>query len=84
MGELLKAIELEHQSLVQWLVSRIFGIREPCPLCVEDDRVTSLGWQGLEKAIVVEMVVPVLHIVRGFGRWKWSVPGYCFFWEVHI
>ena len=83
MVKLLKAIELEHQSLVQWLVPRVFGIPEPYPFCVEDDLVTSLGWQGLEKAVGVEVVVPVLHIVRGVGRGKWSVPGYCFFRKMH-
>ena len=68
VGELLKAIELKHQSLVQWLVPWIFVVPEPCILCVEDDIVTSLEWQGLEKALWVEVVVPVLHIVRGVGR----------------
>ena len=35
------------------------------PLGVKDDLVTSLWWQGLEKAIRVEVVVSVLYIFRG-------------------
>ena len=63
MGELLEAVELEHQPLMKRLVPLVVRV----PLGVKDDLVTSLGWQDLEKAIGVEVVVPILHIVRGVG-----------------
>ena len=65
MGELLEAVELEHQPLMKRLVPWIFRVPKVCPLGVKDDLVTSLWWQGLEKAIRVEVVVSVLYIVRG-------------------
>ena len=63
MGELLKTVELEHQRLIPWVV----GIPETCPIGVEDYLVTSLVLQGLEMTVRVEMVVPILHVVRGVG-----------------
>ena len=84
MGELLEAVELEHQPLMKRLVPWIVRVPKACQLGVKDDLVTYLGWQGLEKAIRVEVVVPVLHIVRGVGGREGSIVGYCFFWEVHL
>ena len=67
VGELLEAVELEHQPLMKRLVPLVVRVPKACPLGVKDDLVTLLGWQGLEKAIGVEVVVPILHIVRGVG-----------------
>ena len=68
VGELLEAVELEHQPLMKRLVPWVIRVPKACPLGVKDDLVTFLVWQGLEKAIVVKVVVPVLHIVCGVGR----------------
>ena len=65
MVELLEAVQLEHQPLMKRLVPWVVRVPKACPLGVNDDLVTSLGWQGLEKAIRVEVVVSVLHIVSG-------------------
>ena len=65
VGELLKTVELEHQYLVQRLIPWVVGVPEACPLGLEDYLVTSVGWQGLEKTVCIEMVVPILHVVRG-------------------
>ena len=68
VGELLEAVELEHQPLMKRLVPLVVRVPKECPLGVKDDLVTSLWWQGLEKAMGDKVVVPVLHIVRGVGR----------------
>ena len=65
MCELLEAVELEHQPLMKLHVSWVVQVPKACPLGVKDDLVTSLWWQGLEKAIRVEVVVSVLYIFRG-------------------
>ena len=67
MGELLETVELKHQSLVEGLVSWFVGVPEACPLGVKMYFVPAMGWQCLEEAVRVEVVVPILHVVRRFG-----------------
>ena len=84
VGELLEAVELEHEPLVKRGVSRLVGIPEAFPLGVEVYLVASLGWQCPEKTVRVEMVVPVLHVV---GRVSWrerSIVGFCVLREMHL
>ena len=63
VGELLEAVEFEHEPLVKRGVSRLVGIPEAFPLGVEVNRIAALGWQCPEKTVRVEVVVPVLHVV---------------------
>ena len=44
VGELLEAVELEHESLVKRGISRLVGIPEAFPLGVKLDLVAALGW----------------------------------------
>ena len=67
MGKLLKTVELEHQHFVQRLTAWAAGVPDTCSLGVEDYIVTSMVLQGLEMTVRVEMVVPILHVVRGVG-----------------
>ena len=83
VGELLKAVELEHESLVKRGVSRLVGVPEAFPLGVKLDLVAALGWECPEKTVWVKVVVPFLHVVGGIGWREWSVVSSCFFWEVH-
>ena len=83
VGELLEAVELEHESLVKRGVSRLVGVPEAFPLGVEGNLVAALGWQCPEKTVRIEMVVPVLHVVGGVSGRKRSVVSSCFLWEVH-
>ena len=83
VGELLEAVELEHESLVKRGVSRLVGIPEAFPLGVKLDLVAALGWQCSEQTVGVEVVVPVLYVVGGVGWRKGSVVSSCFLWEVH-
>ena len=63
VGELLETVELEHQSLMEWFVSWVVGVPEPCPIGVEVYFIPALGWQCPEEAVRVEVVVPILHVV---------------------
>ena len=83
IGELLEAVELEHEPLVKRGVSRLVGIPEAVPLGVEVNLVAALGWQCPEKTVRIEMVVPVLHVVGGVSWRERSVVSSCFLWEVH-
>ena len=84
VGELLEAVELEHESLVKRGVSRLVGIPEAFPLGVKLNLVAALGWQCPEKTVGVEVVVPILYVVGGIGWRERSVMSSCFFWEVHF
>ena len=83
MGELLDTVELEHQSLVEGFVSWVVGVPEPCPLGVEVYFIHALGRQCPEEAIRVEVVVPILHMVRRVGWREGFVVSYRVFWKVH-
>ena len=83
VGELLETVELKHQSLMEGLVSWFVVVPEACPLGVEVYFVPALGWKCQEDAVRVEVVVPILHVVRRFGGCKVSVMGSRFLWEVH-
>ena len=83
VGELLEAIEFEHESLVKRGVSRLVGIPEAFPLGVEVNLIAALWWQCPEKAVRIKVVVPVLHVVGRIGWRERSVVSSCLFWEVH-
>ena len=83
VGELLEAIELEHEPLVKRGVSGLVGIPEAFPLGVEVYLVAALGWQGPEKTVGVEVVVPVLHVVGRVGWRERPIVSFCVFREVH-
>ena len=61
-------------------VSRLVRVPEACPLGVEVNLVAALWWQCPEKAVVVEMVVPVLHVVGSVGWRERSIVSSCFLW----
>ena len=84
MDELLETVELEHQSLVKRLESWVVRVPKPRPFWVEVDVVPPLGWQCAEKAVGVEVIIPVLHVIRGVCRREGSVEGCHFFREVHF
>ena len=84
MGELLETVELEHQLLMEWFVSWFVVVHKACPLGVEVYFGPALGWQCPEKAVRVEVVVPILHVVGRMGWREWSVVGSRFFLEVHL
>ena len=67
MGKLLEPVELEHQSWVEGFVSSFVGVPKACPLGVEVYFVPALGWKCPEEAVRVEVVVPILHMVRRVG-----------------
>ena len=83
VGELLEAVELEHESLVKRGVSRLVGVPEAFPFGVKLDLVAALGWQCSEETVGVEVVVPVLYVVGGIGWRKGSVVSSCFLRKVH-
>ena len=84
VGELPKTVEFEHQSLMEGFVSLFVGVPKSCPLGVEVYFVPALGWQYPEEAVLVEVVVPILHVVRRIGWREGSVVGSIFFLEVHL
>ena len=84
MGELLETVELEHQPLMKRLVSWVIGVPKLRPLGVKVYVVSPLGWQCSENAEGVEVIVPVLHVIRGICRREGSVEGCHFFREVHF
>ena len=55
-----------------------------CPLAVNVYLVSSCWWQSSEEAVRVEVVVPILHVVRGIRWRKGSVVSYRVFLEVHF
>ena len=63
VGELLEAVELEHQPLVKRLESWVIRVPKLRPFGVKVYVVPPLGWQCSEKAVRVEVVVPILHVV---------------------
>ena len=65
-------------------VSRYVGVPEACPLGVEVYLISALGWQRPEKAVGVEVVVPVLHVIGGVGWREWSVVSSRVLREVHF
>ena len=83
VGELLEAVELEHESLVKRGISRLVGVPEAFPLGVKLNLVAAMGWQCPEKTVRVKVVVPVLHVVGRIGWRERSVVSSCFLWEVH-
>ena len=84
MGELLEAVDLEHQPLVKRLISWVIRVPKLRPLGVKVYVVPPLGWQCSEKAVGVEVIVPVLHVILGVCRREGSVEGWHFFREVHL
>ena len=84
MGELLKTIELEDQPLMERLVSWVIRIPKLRPLVVSKYLVLSCGWQCSEETVMVEVVVPILHVVRRVGWRERSVVSYRFFREMHF
>ena len=52
MGELLEAVEFEHQPLVDGFVSWFIWIPKACPLGVEVYLLPSMEWQCQEEAVV--------------------------------
>ena len=68
MGELLETIELEHEPLMKRPVSWVIRVPKLRPLGVNVYVVPALGWQGSEKAVGVEVIVPVVHVIRGICR----------------
>ena len=83
MGRLLETVELEHQSLVDGFVSWVIVVPEPCPLGVEVYFIPALVRQCPEEAVRVEVVVPILHVVRRVGWRERSVVSYRVFRKVH-
>ena len=84
MSELLKAVELEDQPLVEWLVPWVVRVPELCPFGVKVYLVPPLGCQCSEKTVRVKVVVPILHMIRRVGWREWSVVSCHFFWKVHF
>ena len=84
MGELLETLELEHQPLMKRLVPWVIWVPKACPLGVNIYNVSSCWWQCSEEAVMVEVVVPILHVVRGIGWREGSVKSYRVFREVHF
>ena len=84
MGQLLEAVELEHQPLVKRLVSWVSRVPKLRPLGVKVYVVPPLGWQCSEKAVRVEVIVPVLHVILGVCRREGSVESCHFFRKVHF
>ena len=67
VGKLLETVQLEHQSLMEGFVSWFVGVPEACPFRVEVYLIPALWWQCPEEAVRVEVVVPILHVVRRVG-----------------
>ena len=84
MSELFETVELEHQPLVKRLVSWVTRVPKLRPLGVKVYVVPSLGWQCSERAVRVEVVVPVLHVILWICRREWLVEGCHLFREVHF
>ena len=63
MGELLKTVEFEHQSLVEWLVPWVVRVPEFCQFGVKVYLVSPMVWQCSEKTVRVKVVVPILHMI---------------------
>ena len=84
MGELLETVELEHKPLVKRLVSWVIRVPKLRPLGVKVYVVPTLGWQGPEEAVGVEVIVPVLHVIRGICRREGYVESCHFFRKVHL
>ena len=84
MGELLETVELEHQPLMKRLVPCVIRVPKLRPLGVDIYLVSSCGGQRSEETVRVEVVVPILHVVRGVGWRERSVMGSSILCEVHF